>query len=159
MPKAGSKKIQDDKMRRPRSHENMVVFTFGARKKQELPFVIGVMADLSGKPKKALAPVNKREFLDIDSGNFDARMAAIRPRAAFPVPNRLNDEGGNLTVDVEFESMEDFKPDRVAAKVEPLRLLLEQRDRLKNLLTYLDGKDDAEKLLSDLVQKVDALNK
>jgi len=86
-------------------------------------------------------------------------MAAIRPHVAFPVPNRLNDEGGNLTVDVEFESMEDFKPDRVAAKVEPLRLLLEQRDRLKNLLTYLDGKDDAEKLLTDLVQKVDALNK
>jgi type VI secretion system protein ImpB len=157
MPKAGSKKIQDDWMRRPRSHENMVVFTFGARKKQELPFVFGVMADLAGNPKNKLKPVKDREFLDFDSGNFDARMAAIRPRAAFRVPNPLNKDE-LLPVDIEFESMDDFKPDRVAAKVGPLRQLLEQREGLKSLLNYLDGNDKAEEVVAGLLQKVDALS-
>jgi len=159
MPKSGSKKIEGDKMRRPRSHENMVVFTFGARKKQELPFVIGVMADLSGKPREPLADVSKREFLKIDSNQpLEARMAAMRPRVNFQVPVPTK-PGEVLPVDIEFESMDDFKPDRVAAKVKGLRELLEQRNRLKNLLNYIDGKDDAEKALADLVQKVDALTK
>ena len=144
-------------MRRPRSHENMVVFTFGARKKQELPFVFGVMADLAGNPKNKLKPVKDREFLDFDSGNFDARMAAIRPRAAFRVPNPLNKDE-LLPVDIEFESMDDFKPDRVAAKVGPLRQLLEQREGLKSLLNYLDGNDKAEEVVAGLLQKVDALS-
>jgi type VI secretion system protein ImpB len=160
MPKQGSKKIESDKMRRPRSHENMVVFTFGARKKQELPFVIGVMSDLTGKPKKPLDPVAKRAFLEIDAEQpLEARMAALRPRAAFQVPNVMTPEGGNLSVDIEFQSMDDFKPDRVAAKVGPLRELLEQRERLKNLLSYLDGNPDAEKEVNDLLQKLDALSK
>jgi type VI secretion system protein ImpB len=159
MPRSGSAKISLDKARKPRSHENMVVFTFGARKNMELPFIIGVMADLSGKPKQALPAVSQRQFLEVDSGNFEARMAAVRPRAAFAVPNKMSPEGGNLTVDLEFESMDDFKPDRVARKIEPLRLLLEQRDALENLKSYLDGKEDAEKLLDDLLKKVDALTK
>ena len=158
MPKAGSKKIQDDRMRRPRSHENMVVFTFGARKKQELPFVFGVMADLAGNPKNKLKPVKEREFLEFDSGNFDSRLAAIRPRAAFRVPNPLNKDE-MLPVDIEFESMDDFKPDRVAAKVGPLKELLNQREALKNLLSYLDGNDKAEEVLTEVLQKMDALSK
>jgi type VI secretion system protein ImpB len=159
MPKSGSAKISLDKARKPRSHENMVVFTFGARKNMELPFILGVMADLSGKAKQPLPSVSQRKFLEIDSGNFDARMAAIRPRVAFAVPNQMTPEGGNLTVDLEFESMDDFKPDRVARKIEPLRPLLEQREALKNLESYLSGKEDAEKLLEDLLKKIDALSK
>ncbi len=160
MPKSGAEKIGDDKMRAPRAHPQTVVFTFGARKKQELPFVVGVLSDLAGKTKKTQPKVAEREFLEINAEQpLETRMAAMRPRVAFPVPNRLNDEGGNITVDLEFESMDDFKPDRVAAKVEPLRQLLEQRNRLKDLLNYLDGNDDAEQLLADLVQKVDALSK
>jgi len=86
-------------------------------------------------------------------------MAAMRPRVAFPVPNQMSPEGGNIMVDVEFESMDDFKPDRVARKVEPLRQLLEQREALENLGKYLDGKEDAEKLLNDLLEKIDAASK
>lgn len=159
MPKSGSVKVGADKMRAPRAHVTTVVFTFGARKNQELPFVIGVMSDLAGKSKEPLPPVSKREFRPVDSGNLNASMASMRPRVAFQVPNRMSSEGGNLTVDLEFESMDDFRPDRVARKVEPLRKLLEQRERLNNLLNYLDGKDDAEKVLDDLLQKVEALIK
>jgi type VI secretion system protein ImpB len=160
MPKPGAIKIGTDKMRSPRAHVQTVVFTFGARKKQELPFVIGVMADLSGKPAKPLPAVSKREFLDIDSGNFEGRMAAIRPRAAFQVPNPLK-KGEMLPVDLEFESVDDFKPDRVAQKVKPLRDWLEQRERLDILLKQLDGpnSEEAERIFQELLQKVDALSK
>ncbi len=160
MAKSGAKRIEGDWMRRPRSMESMVVFTFGARPKQELPFVIGVMADLAGKPKNPLPPVGKREFLDIESGNFDARMAAIRPRAAFQVPDPMN-EGKVLPVDIEFTSMDDFKPDRLAQKVKPLRELMEQRERLDLLMKQLDGPnaDEAEKVFNDLKQKAEALKK
>jgi type VI secretion system protein ImpB len=160
MPKAGAVKIGADKMRAPRAHPQTVVFTFGARKKQELPFVVGVLSDLAGKSRKPQPKASEREFLEINAEQpLEGRMAAMRPRVAFPVPNRLNDEGGNLTVDIEFESMDDFKPDRVATKVEPLKQLIEQRNRLKDLLNYLDGNDDAEQVLAELVQKVDALTK
>lgn len=159
MPTAGAVKIGMDKARAPRAHLQTVVFTFGARKNQELPFVLGVMSDLSGKPKEPLPPVSKRQFLEFDSGNLQARMTAMRPRVSFQVPNRLSPEGGDLPVELEFESMDDFKPDRVAARVEPLRKLLEQRERLNTLLSYLDGKEDAEKVLEEMLQKVEALVK
>jgi type VI secretion system protein ImpB len=159
MPKAGAVKIGTDKMRAPRAHPQTVVFTFGARKNQELPFVIGVMSDLAGKPKEALPPVSKRQFLDIDSGNMSARMAAMKPRAAFQVPNVMSAEGGNMSVDLEFRSMDDFKPDRVAAQVEPLRKLLEQRQRLQDLINYLGANQDAEAVLEELLGKVEALTK
>jgi type VI secretion system protein ImpB len=125
----------------------------------ELPFVMGVMADLSGKPKAALPPVSKREFLEIDSGNFDARLKAARPRVAFPVKNRLPGGEGDMMVDLEFESMDDFSPDRVARKVEPLRRLLEERDRLKTLAANLDGKEDGVKAVEDLLEKINATSK
>ena len=160
MPKSGAERIGDDKMRAPRAHPQTVVFTFGARKKQELPFVTGVLSDLAGKSKKTQPKVKDREFLEIDAEQpLEKRMAAMRPRVAFPIPNRLNDEGGNLNVDIEFESMDDFLPDRVAARVGPLKELLEQRNRLQDLLGSLDGNDDAERILAELVQKVDALTK
>jgi len=154
------KDIVNDWMRRPRSTESMVVFTFGARKKQELPFVIGVMSDLAGKPKSPLPLVSDRKFLEFDSGNFDARMAAIRPRAAFQVPNPLK-EGELLPVDIEFESMDDFKPDRIAQKVKPLKDLLEQRERFDRMLKDLDGPNSAriEKEFKDLKEKAEALKK
>jgi type VI secretion system protein ImpB len=161
MPKQGSKKIESDKMRRPRSHENMVVFTFGARKKQELPFVAGVMADLAGKPKQALRPVAQREFLKIDAENpLEKRMAAMKPRVSFQVPNPVKPDEV-LPVELEFESMDDFKPDRVARRVKPLRALLEQRERLDTLKKQLDGPsaDEAEKLIQELIQKANALRK
>ena len=123
---------------------------YGAEKKIQLPFVMGVLADLSGKPSEAPPPVAERKFLDIDVDNFDSRMKAMKPRVAFAVPNTLTGEG-NLQVDITFESMEDFSPAAVARKVEPLRKLLETRTQLSNLMTYMDGKTGAEELIGKLL--------
>ena len=142
--------------RAPRVQIEYDVELYGAQKKVELPFVVGVMADLSGKPADPLAPVQDRKFLDIDAENFDSRLKAMKPRVAFQVPNTLTGEG-NLSVDITFESMEDFSPAAIAAKVEPLRKLLEARTQLSNLLSYMDGKDNAEQLLAKALANPDLL--
>jgi type VI secretion system protein ImpB len=135
--------------RAPRVQIEYDVETYGSEKKVQLPFVVGVMADLSGKPEEALAPVADRKFLEIDVDNFDDRMKAMKPRVAFMVPNTLTGEG-NVAVDITFESMDDFSPAAVARKVDALNKLLEARTQLSNLLTYMDGKSGAE----DLITKV-----
>lgn len=133
--------------RAPRVQIEYDVEVYGAEKKVQLPFVMGVLADLSGKPAEPLAPVADRKFLEIDVDNFDDRMKAMKPRAAFAVPNTLTGEG-NLSVDITFESMDDFSPAAVARKVDALNKLLETRTQLANLLTYMDGKSGAEELLA-----------
>jgi len=133
--------------RAPRVQIEYDVELYGAKKKMQLPFVMGVMADLSGNPAEALPAVAERKFLEIDVDNFDDRLAAMQPRAAFQVPNTLTDEG-NLSVDLTFESMEDFSPAAIARKVEPLKRLLEARSQLANLVTYMDGKTGAEALIA-----------
>jgi type VI secretion system protein ImpB len=138
--------------RAPRVQIEYDVEIYGSDTTVQLPFVMGVMADLSGKPAEPLAPVAERKFLDIDVDNFDERMKAAKPRASFRVPNTLTGEG-ELPVDITFESMDDFSPDAVARKVEPLRKLLEARTQLDNLLTYMDGKSGAEELVSKLLQE------
>lgn len=137
--------------RAPRVQIEYDVELYGAEKKIQLPFVMGVLADLSGQPAEALAPVSDRKFLEIDVDNFDERMKAMKPRVAFRTPNTLTGEG-NLSVDLTFESMDDFSPAAVAAKVEPLRQLLEARTQLKNLLTYMDGKSGAEELIAQALK-------
>ena len=137
--------------RAPRVQIEYDVEIYGSEKKIELPFVMGVLADLSGKPVEALPPVGERKFLDIDIDNFDERMKAIQPRVAFAVPNTLSGEG-QLMVDITFESIEDFSPAAVARKVEPLKALLEARTQLSNLQTYMDGKAGAESLINKLMQ-------
>ena len=134
---------------RPRVQIEYDVELYGAEKKVQLPFVMGVMSDLSGKPAEALPPVADRKFLEFDVDNFDSRMKSMKPRVAFAVPNTLTGEG-NLSVDVTFENMEDFSPAAVARKVEGLNKLLEAREQLSNLITYMDGKSGAE----DLIAKV-----
>jgi type VI secretion system protein ImpB len=135
--------------RAPRVQIEYDVELYGAQKKVELPFVMGVMADLSGKPAEPLPPVADRKFLDVDVDNFDARMKAMKPRVQFTVPNTLTGEG-NMAVEMTFESMDDFTPAAIARKIEPLRKLLEARQQLSNLVTYMDGKTGAE----GLVQKI-----
>jgi len=135
--------------RAPRVQIEYDVETYGSEKKVQLPFVVGVMADLSGKPAEALPAVADRKFLEIDVDNFDDRMKAMKPRVAFMVPNSLTGEG-NVAVDITFESMDDFSPGAVARKVDALNKLLEARTQLSNLLTYMDGKSGAE----DLITKV-----
>jgi type VI secretion system protein ImpB len=132
--------------RAPRVQIEYDVEVYGAEKKIQLPFVMGVMSDLSGKPADPLAPVQDRKFLEIDVDNFDERLKSMKPRVAFQVPNTLTGEG-NLSVDITFESMEDFSPAAVARKVEALNKLLETRTQLANLLTYMDGKSGAEELI------------
>jgi len=136
----------------PRVQIEYDVELYGAEKKVELPFVMGVMADLSGKPSpdEPLPPVGDRKFLEIDVDNFDDRLKAYKPRVAFQVPNTLTGEG-NLSVEMTFESMEDFSPAAVARKVDSLNKLLQTRTELSNLLTYMDGKDKAESLVSKLL--------
>lgn len=136
--------------RAPRVQIEYDVEVYGSQKKIQLPFVMGVLADLSGKPAEALPAVGDRKFLEIDVDNFDERLKATKPRVAFNVPNTLTGEG-NLSVDVTFESMDDFSPDAVARKIEPLKKLLDVRNELSNLLTYMDGKSGAEELLAKLL--------
>jgi type VI secretion system protein ImpB len=137
--------------RAPRVQIEYDVELYGAEKKIQLPFVMGVLADLSGKPAQPLPLVDDRKFLDIDVDNFDSRMKALKPRAAFQVPNTLTGEG-NINVELTFESMEDFSPAAVARKVDALSKLLEARQQLSNLITYMDGKSGAEDLVSKLLQ-------
>lgn len=137
--------------RAPRVQIEYDVELYGAEKKVQLPFVMGVMSDLSGKPTEALPPVADRKFLDIDVDNFDARMKAMKPRVAFQVPNTLTGEG-NISVDITFDSMDDFSPATVARKVEGLRQMLEAREQLANLVTYMDGKAGAEELLAKVIK-------
>jgi len=137
--------------RAPRVQIEYDVEVYGSEKKVQLPFVMGVMADLSGKPAEALPAVADRKYLEIDVDNFDERLKSMKPRVAFQVPNTLTGEG-NLNVDITFESMEDFSPAAVARKVESLGKLLETRTQLANLLTYMDGKTGAEDLIGKVLK-------
>ncbi len=140
--------------RAPRVQIEYDVEIYGSQKKVQLPFVMGVMADLSGKPAEPLPSLADRSFLEIDVDNFDARLKSMKPRVAFPVPNTLGGAGSgdNISVDITFESLADFSPDAIARKVEPLKALLDARTQLSDLLTYMDGKFGAEELLSKVLQ-------
>ncbi|MEL6205802.1 MAG: type VI secretion system contractile sheath small subunit [Pseudomonadota bacterium] len=142
--------------RAPRVQIEYDVELYGAEKKVQLPFVMGVMSDLSGKSEVAQPPVSDRKFLEIDVDNFDERMKAIAPKVQFSVPNTLTGEG-NLSVGVTFEKMEDFTPEAIARKVEPLRKLLEAREELSNLVTYMDGKSGAEELIAKVMKDPDLM--
>ena len=136
--------------RAPRVQIEYDLETYGSQKKIQLPFVMGVLADLTGKPAEALPPVADRKFLEIDVDNFDSRLKAMKPRVAFQVPNTLTGEG-NMSVELTFESMDDFSPTAVARKVDSLNKLLEARQHLSNLITYMDGKSGAEDLVGKLL--------
>jgi type VI secretion system protein ImpB len=143
--------------RPPRVQIEYDVEVYGAEKKVQLPFVMGVMSDLSGKPAEPLEPVADRKFMEIDVDNFDDRLKAMKPRAAFQVPNSLTGEG-NLNVELTFESMDDFSPAAVARKVGALNKLLEARTELSNLLSYMDGKSGAEELIAKVLKDETLLN-
>jgi len=150
MAKASSQKFIQ-RNRAPRVQIEYDVETYGSEKKVQLPFVVGVMSDLSGKPADPLPPVAERKMLEIDVDNFDDRLKSMKPRVAFTVPNTLTGDG-NLAVDITFENMEDFTPGAIAKKVEGLNKLLEARTQLSNLLTYMDGKTGAEDLIAKVLQ-------
>jgi type VI secretion system protein ImpB len=137
--------------RAPRVQIEYDVELYGAQKKVQLPFVMGVMSDLSGNPTEPLPGVPERKFLEVSVDNFDDRLKAMKPRVAFPVPNTLTGEG-NLSVDITFESMDDFSPAAIARKVGALNELLQARQQLANLVTYMDGKSGAEDLIGKVLR-------
>jgi type VI secretion system protein ImpB len=139
------------KNRAPRVQIEYDVEMNGAEKKVDLPFVMGVMSDLSGKSEEPLPRVEDRQPLEINSDNFDDRLKAVKPRVAFTVPNVIGGEG-NIPVDMTFESMADFSPAAVTSKVEGLKQLMEARQQLANLLSYMDGKQGAEDLLNKILK-------
>lgn len=147
--KSGQRFIKEN--RAPRVHIEYEVETYGSRAKVELPFVMGVMSDLSGKSHIEKKTLDKRDFVEFDMDNFDQRMEAIAPRAAFAVDNTLSNDG-KLAVDLTFKSMEDFSPGKIAKSIPALAQLLEARQQLNDLLLYMDGKDGAQDLLDKLLK-------
>ena len=137
--------------RAPRVQIEYDVELYGAEKKVQLPFVMGVMANLSGNPAEPLPPVGERKYVEISVDNFDDRLQGMKPRVAMQVPNTLTNEG-NINVELTFESMADFSPGAVARKVPALAKLLEARTQLANLVTYMDGKAGAEELIARLLK-------
>ena len=140
------------KNRAPRVHIEYEVETFGSRQKVELPFVMGVMSDLSGKSEVEKKTLDKRDFTEFDMDNFEQRMEAIAPRAVFQVENTLSGDGSKLGVDLTFKSMDDFSPGAVARNVPALAKMLEARQELSDLMAYMDGKDGAQDLLDRVLK-------
>ncbi len=139
------------KNRAPRVQVEYDVELYGAEKKVNLPFVMGVVSDLSGKPAEPLPKLEDRKMMEIDADNFDERLKSVKPRVALNVPNVMSGEG-NLSVEMTFESMDDFSPATVAQKVDGLKQLLQARQELANLLSYMDGKSGAEELLNKILE-------
>jgi len=148
---AGSSQKFIARNRAPRVQIEYEVETGDAQKKVQIPFVMGVLADLSGKPADPLAPVDRRNFDNIDVDNFDSKMKATKPRVAFQVDNTLTGEG-KLDVELTFKKMDDFSPAAVASRVDALNKLLTARQQLSGLISYMDGKSGAEELIARLLQ-------
>jgi type VI secretion system protein ImpB len=140
-----------DRVRRPRVQITYDVETNGAMVKTELPFVVGVMADLSGQPQNALPGMKDRKFVNIDRDNINDVLAKAGPRLAMKVQNRLTDDDTKLAVELNFQNLDDFAPERVAKQVAPLRELLDMRLRLTQLLSKMEGNDKLERLLADVL--------
>jgi type VI secretion system protein ImpB len=153
--KGGQRFIKEN--RAPRVHIEYEVETYGSRQKIEIPFVMGVMSDLSGKSLVEKKPQEERDFVEFDMDNFEERMERIAPRAAFAVENTLTGEG-RIGVDLTFRTLEDFNPGQVARHVPALAKLLDAREQLNDLMLYMDGKAGAQELL-DKVLKDPALMK
>jgi type VI secretion system protein ImpB len=144
-----------DRVRRPRVQITYDVETGGAMEKTELPFVVGVMADLSGQPTEALRPLKERKFTPIDRDNFNEVLEKAAPRLAMKVQNRLTGDDSRLAVEMNFKNMEDFEPTRVAEQVGPLKDLLEMRRRLQELMSKMEGNDKLEQLLGDVLNNTE----
>lgn len=141
----------------PRVQIEYDVEVYGSQKKVELPFVTGVMADLSGHRTQPLEPIAERKFLTFDKDNFDMRMRAIKPRLGIRVENTLDDNDTQMQVELDFTSLDDFSPGAIANNVPALSRLLESRSRLAELITYMDGKASAEEVIKNLLEDPDFL--
>jgi len=144
-----------DRVRPPRVQITYDVEVGGAIEMKELPFVVGVMGDFVGKPEEPLPAIKNRKFVEIDPDNFNQVMAGMKPRVAFSVDNKLQGDGSKVGVDLKFNSIEDFEPDNVVQQVEPLRKLVEARQKLSDLRSKMDGNDKLESMLNDIISDAD----
>ena len=158
---AGKESLQHkiDRVRAPRVHITYDVEIGGASESKEIPFVVGVLADLSGKPDEPLPRMKERKFVEIDRDNFNKVLAAMKPRIAFKVDNKLTDDDSKLGVELRFGSLDDFTPEQVVRQIEPLRKLVEARRRLSDLRNKLDGNDRLDELLQEAISSTEGLQK
>jgi type VI secretion system protein ImpB len=152
MPKTESTQHKLSRVRAPRVHLTYDVEVGDAIEAKELPFVVGVLGDFSGKPAEPLPRLKDRKLIEIDRDNFDQVLAAQKPRLAFSVDNKLTNDGSKMNVELKFNSMDDFNPDNVVRQVEPMRKLVEARQRLSDLLSKMDGNDRLGELLEDVIK-------
>jgi type VI secretion system protein ImpB len=155
MPTKESIQHKIDRIRPPRVQITYDVEVGGAIELKELPFVVGVMGDFSGKPEEALPAVKNRKFVEIDRDNFDQVLSGMSPRLAYTVDNKLQEDGSKVGVELKFNSMDDFDPDKIVEQVEPLRKLVETRKKLSYLLSKMDGNEKLESLLEDVMGSAD----
>ncbi len=151
MPTRESLQHKLDRVRPPRVQITYDVEVGDALELKELPFVVGVMGDFVGKPEEPLPALKNRKFVEIDPDNFNQVLAGMKPRVAFTVDNKLQEDGSKLGVDLTFNSIEDFEPDSVVQNVEPLRKLVEARQKLSDLRSKMDGNEKLENLLESVI--------
>lgn len=151
MPKRESTQQKISRIRPPRVQITYDVETGGAIEMKELPFVVGVLGDFSGKPEEALPAIKNRKFVEIDRDNFDQVLSGMKPRLAYNVDNRLQEDGSKVGVELKFNKMDDFEPDQIVQQVEPLRKLVEARQKLSDLLSKMDGNEKLENILNDVI--------
>ena len=156
MPKKESVQHKLDRVRPPRVHITYDVEVGGAIENKELPFVLGVLGDFSGQPEQPLPRVKERKLIEIDRDNFDQVLAAMKPRLAYRVDNKLTNDGTKMGVELNFRSIDDFHPDSVVQQVEPLRKMVTARQRLSDLLSKMDGNDKLETILNEIAADTNA---
>ncbi|MEK7723339.1 MAG: type VI secretion system contractile sheath small subunit [Acidobacteriota bacterium] len=155
MPKKESLQHKIERIRPPRINITYDVEVGGAIELKELPFVLGVMGDFVGNPEEPLPAFKQRKFIEIDPDNFNQVMAGMKPRLAFSVDNKLQEDGSKVGVELKFNNIEDFDPDNVVQQVEPLRKLVEARQKLSDLLSKMDGNEKLETMLNDVIANAD----
>lgn len=151
MPKKESIQQKIARIRPPRVQITYDVETGGAIEMKELPFVVGVLGDFSGKPEEALPAIKNRKLVEIDRDNFDQVLSGMKPRLAYNIDNKLQDDGSKLGVELKFNKIDDFEPDNVVQQVEPLRKLVEARQKLSDLLSKMDGNEKLENILNEVI--------
>jgi type VI secretion system protein ImpB len=157
MPESTQHKL--DRVRKPRVHITYDLEVNGAIESKEVPFVVGVLSDLSGNPSEPLPKLSERKFVAIDRDNFDDVLAGMKPRLQYRVPNRLADDGSQLSVEMNFSSLDDFRPESVVEKVGPLKDLMDLRRRLSDFGSRLDGNDKGEEFIQQILHDSELLNK
>ncbi|MBN8890243.1 MAG: type VI secretion system-associated protein [Rhodospirillales bacterium 70-18] len=154
---SGSVHDKLNRVRKPRVHITYDVETEGAQVQRELPFVVGVMGDFSGDPTQPLRPMGERKFIQIDRDNFNDVMARMTPGVKLKVDNKLADDGSQMSVDLKFNSMDDFEPARIVEQVPALKALMETRNKLRDLMSKVDRSEDLENLLEQVLKNEDEL--